>query len=81
MADPDVQIWGVGAVIQTLRKREGPSLKEKIWTLRALVWSKNKAGVQGPSSGSATEIAFRDLHNSSYPTKAEFNNCFIIHSK
>ena len=22
-----------------------------------------------------------DLHNSSYPTKAEFNNCFIIHSK
>ena len=23
----------------------------------------------------------RDLHNSSYETKAEFNNCFIIHSK
>ena len=23
----------------------------------------------------------RDLRNSSYPTKAEFNNCFIIHSK
>ena len=23
----------------------------------------------------------RDLPNSSYPTKAEFNNCFIIHSK
>ena len=23
----------------------------------------------------------RDLHNSSYPMKAEFNNCFIIHSK
>ena len=23
----------------------------------------------------------RDLHNSSYPTKAEFNNGFIIHSK
>ena len=22
-----------------------------------------------------------DLHNSSYHTKAEFNNCFIIHSK
>jgi len=21
------------------------------------------------------------LHNSSYDTKAEFNNCFIIHSK
>ena len=23
----------------------------------------------------------RDLHNSSYDTKAEFNNCFIIHSE
>ena len=23
----------------------------------------------------------RDLHNFSYDTKAEFNNCFIIHSK
>ena len=23
----------------------------------------------------------RDLQNSSYATKAEFNNCFIIHSK
>ena len=23
----------------------------------------------------------RDLQNPSYPTKAEFNNCFIIHSK
>ena len=23
----------------------------------------------------------RDLQNSSYPTKAEFNNCYIIHSK
>ena len=22
-----------------------------------------------------------DLHNFSYDTKAEFNNCFIIHSK
>ena len=23
----------------------------------------------------------RDVHNSSYHKKAEFNNCFIIHSK
>ena len=23
----------------------------------------------------------RDLQNSSYDTKAEFNNCFVIHSK
>ena len=27
------------------------------------------------------ENTHRDLQNSSYPTKAEFNNCFIIHSK
>ena len=26
-------------------------------------------------------ITLRDLQNSSYGTKAEFNNCFIIHSK
>ena len=25
--------------------------------------------------------SFLDLQNSSYPKKAEFNNCFIIHSK
>ena len=31
-------------------------------------------------SGSVDKI-LRDLQNSSYPTKAEFNNCFIIHSK
>ena len=28
-----------------------------------------------------TDNTLRDLHNSSYHTKAEFNNCFIIHSK
>ena len=27
------------------------------------------------------DYTLRDLQNSSYPTKAEFNNCFIIHSK
>ena len=27
------------------------------------------------------EIEKGDLHNSSYDKKAEFNNCFIIHSK
>ena len=28
-----------------------------------------------------TDNTFRDLHNSSNDTTAEFNNCFIIHSK
>ena len=27
------------------------------------------------------DITLRDFHNSSYDTKAEYNNCFIIHSK
>ena len=29
----------------------------------------------------SADDTLRDLHNSSYDTKAEFNNCFIIHSK
>ena len=28
----------------------------------------------------STDNTLRDLHNSSYDTKAEFNNYFIIHS-
>ena len=29
----------------------------------------------------STENTLQDVHNSSYDTKADFNNCFIIHSK
>ena len=29
----------------------------------------------------STDNTLLDLHNSSDDTKAEFNNCFIIHSK
>ena len=29
----------------------------------------------------STDNTLRDLHNSSYDTKAEFNNCFIVLSK
>ena len=29
----------------------------------------------------STDNIHRDIHNSSCDTKAEFNNCFIIHSK
>ena len=35
-------------------------------------WGHNKA---------KADHTFLDLHNSSYVTKAKFNNCFIIHSK
>ena len=45
---------------------------------------KNSAGQGGcyPQRPKAeVENTLRDLQNSSYPTKAEFNNCFIFHSK
>ena len=34
-----------------------------------------------PRPTASTDNILRDLHNFSYNTKAEFNNCFIIHSK
>ena len=45
---------------------------------------KNSADIGGcypqrPKAG--VDNTLRDLQNSSYPTKAEFNNRFIIHSK
>ena len=45
---------------------------------------KNSAGrgeCYPPRPKAEVDNALRDLQNSSYPTKAEFNNCFIIHSK
>ena len=34
-----------------------------------------------PRPKAEVDDILRDLQNSSYPTKAEFNNWFIIHSK
>jgi len=34
-----------------------------------------------PRPKAEVDNTLRDLQNSSYPKKAEFNNCFIIHSK
>ena len=45
---------------------------------------KNSAGRGGcypPRPKTEVDNILRDLQNYSYPTKAEFNNCFIIHSK
>ena len=45
---------------------------------------KNSAGRGGcypPRPKASVDNILRDLHYSSYPTKAEFNNCFIIYSK
>ena len=40
-----------------------------------------QGGCYPPRPSASVDITLLDLHNSSYPTKAEFNNCFIIHSK
>ena len=45
---------------------------------------KNSAGRGGcypPRPKAEVDNILRDLQNSSYSTKAEFNNCFIIYSK
>ena len=45
---------------------------------------KNYADLGGcypPQPSASADNTLLDLHNSSYHTKAEFNNCFIIHSK
>ena len=38
-------------------------------------------GDQGGCYMALTDNTLRNLYNSSYDTKAKFNNCFIIHSK
>ena len=38
-------------------------------------------GCYPPWPTASTDNTLRDLHNSPYDTKGEFNNCFIIHSK
>ena len=43
--------------------------------------SADKGGCYPQRPKAEVENTLRDLQNSSYPTKAEFNNCFIIHSK
>ena len=41
----------------------------------------DRGGCYPPTPKAEADNILRDLHNSSYHTKAEFNNCFIIHSK
>ena len=40
--------------------------------------SADRGGCYPPRSKTKVDNNLRDLQNSSYPTKAEFNNCFII---
>ena len=42
--------------------------------------SANQGGCYPQRPKAEVDNTLRDLQNSSYPTKAEFNNCFIIHS-
>ena len=43
--------------------------------------SEDQGGCYPQRPKAEVDNTLRDLQNSSYPTKAEFNNCFIIHSK
>ena len=43
--------------------------------------SADQGGCYPPRPKAEVDNTLRDLQNSSYRTKAEFNNCFIIHSK
>ena len=43
--------------------------------------SASRRGCYPPRPKAEVDNILRDLQNSSYSTKAEFNNCFIIHSK
>ena len=43
--------------------------------------SADQGGCYPPRPKAEVDNTLQDLQNSSYPTKAEFNNCFIIHSK
>ena len=40
--------------------------------------SADRGGCYPPKPKAEVNNSLRDLQNSSYPTKAEFNNCFII---
>ena len=41
----------------------------------------DQGGCNPPRPIAEVDNALRDLQNSLYPTKAEFTDCFIIHSK
>ena len=43
--------------------------------------SAEQGGCYSQRPKAEVDNTLRDLQNSSYPTKAEFNNCFITHSK
>ena len=43
--------------------------------------SSDQGGCYPQRSKAEVDNTLQDLQNSSYPMKAEFNNCFIIHSK
>ena len=54
------------------------------WMRLSRIWrisSADQGGCYPQRPKAEVDNTLRDLQNSSYPTKAEFNNCFIIHSK
>ena len=45
------------------------------------MYSAEQGGCYPQRPKAEVDNTLRDLQNSSYPTKSEFNNCLIIHSK
>ena len=43
--------------------------------------SADQGGCYPQRSKAEVNNTLQDLQNSSYPTKAEFNNCLVVHSK
>ena len=66
------------------RINKGHYIISNYWMRLSRIWRilQIKEGVQYPQRPKAeVDNTRRDLQHSSYPTKAEFNNCFVIHSK
>ena len=61
----------IGIVIQQLLNEAEQDIKN----------SGDQGGCYPQSPKAGVDNTLRDLQNSSYPTKAKFNNCFMIHSK
>ena len=57
--------------------RDKLTINEWGWVSYEQLWRSRRA----LSVEAEADNTLRDLHNSSHDTKAEFNNCFIIHSK
>ena len=77
-------VWNNQPIVKSRIKKHYILIISNYWMTLSRIWRilQVEESVQYPPRPSASvDNTLRDLQNSSYPTKAEFNNCFIIHSK